>query len=151
MNDKTIDLLFDKSKLLKDFSDGFKLFLHRQNLDTKDLAKKLGVTDSAVSSWKYGRAFPDVPNYLKLVWFGLSPFEIMGDNLELQAKINDCEFNLEKNRITVDYLKTNPSISSISNDVKQKSFIEPLEKENRELVNKIKSYETLLAKNMGEL
>ena len=142
-NDSNISI-FDKTKLLKDFSEGLKRFLHRKNYNTKDLAQKLGVTDSAVSSWKYGRAFPDIPNYLKLVWLGLSPFEIMGEDLDIQAKINDCEFNLEKNRSFIDSLKTN---TNIIDDVKQKMFVEPLEKQNREIVNKINSYKALLLKS----
>lgn len=83
----------DKSELLKNFSKGFSSFLARKGLRTQDIAKELDVTDSAVSSWKYGRAFPDVPNFLRLVELGLSFVEITPyiHELYLIESINDKE------------------------------------------------------------
>ena len=74
------------------FSNGFKNFLVRKNFSTQTIAKKLGVTDSAVSSWKYGRAFPDICNLYKLFSLGLSPFEIMDRSLEENVRKNDIEY-----------------------------------------------------------
>ena len=77
----------DKKKLIDDFKNGFSAFLARKGYKTQDVAKILGVTDSAVSSWKYGRAFPDVLNLLRLFELGLSVIEITSHNYALSLII----------------------------------------------------------------
>lgn len=98
---------FNKETALENFSKGFNSFFERKGLRTQDIAKELDVTDSAVSSWKYGRAFPDFPKFLRLVELGLSPFEIMDESLEKIARTNDDEFRLsgiEKQLKSIDEL-----------------------------------------------
>ena len=87
---------FNKETSLENFSKGFSSFLARKGLRTRDIAKELDVTASAVSSWKYGIAFPDVPKFLRLVELGLSQFEIMDESLEKIARTNDDEFRLSR-------------------------------------------------------
>lgn len=86
-----MDSLFlttDDSVLLEDFSKGVRFFMKREGLKPKDISEVLGVSESTVKGWKYGRAFPDIPNYLKLIEIGLSPYDIMGQALELFAELN---------------------------------------------------------------
>lgn len=73
------ELIFtkDKAKMLKSFSAGFKEFMKRKKLTPKQLSKSLGVSDSAVNGWKYGKSFPDVPNLFRLFELGLSMQEIL--------------------------------------------------------------------------
>ena len=101
MRVKKSDNLSEKERILNDgyreaFGLGLGSFMDRCGLSTKDIAEKLGVTDSSVSSWKYGRAFPDFPNYLKLVILGMSPYEVMNGLLDIHARINDCKMRRER-------------------------------------------------------
>lgn len=88
----------DKKKLLKTFKNGFSSFLARKGYKTQDVAKILCVTDSAVSSWKYGRAFPDVLNLYKLIEMGFSFLEMTQDNrpLSIIADINEKEAGIDR-------------------------------------------------------
>ena len=104
-----MDLVFtkDKAVLQSNFSRGFSSFLDRKGLKTQDVAKALGVTDSAVSSWKKGRAFPDVPNLLRLVELGLSLTEISSGvyALVIINKINERQANIYQTERANDELK----------------------------------------------
>lgn len=142
INTQNFDV-FGRKTALELFSEGFKNFLNRKKLSTKSVAQKLGVTDSAVSSWKYGRAFPDIPNYLRLVGLGLSPFDIMGDKLELQARINDYEMRIEKNLAIINFANRSRYSDKISQD-----FVDFLEKENSEFREKIDDYKMRLDNEM---
>lgn len=130
-----------RAGILESFSRGFKNFLERKKMSTKEIALKLNITDSAVSSWKYGRAFPDIPNYLKLVEIGLSPFDIMGDKLELQARINDCEMRIYRNDEDINFMRGRSRYSS--NEAQ--SYIDDIGKENQDLRDKIEEYKNLLS------
>ena len=90
------DFIDNKEELLKNFSRGFQNFLKRKKLDVKQIAKYLGVSESGAISWKYGRNFPDVTNLFKLIGLGLSPLEVMGDELRSLALINHFESSIEE-------------------------------------------------------
>ena len=130
----------DRAIFLEMFSLGFKNFLERKNFNTKDLALKLGVSDSAVSSWKYGKVFPDVPNYLKLVKLGLSPFDIMDFRLELQARINDCEMRIERNKQDLNFMRGRSRYSSEEAQL----YINEIEHEISDLKEQIENYKSKL-------
>ena len=87
------DLTFTKSKeeMKKNFSSGFASFMERRKYTPPQIADALGVSESAVNGWKYGRSFPDVPNLLRLFDLGLSPFEIMSEELKTRSMINYYE------------------------------------------------------------
>ncbi len=71
--------------------------MKRTGLSAKDIANKLGVTHSAISGWKYGKNFPDYPNFINLIVLGMSPLEVMNTELKNQARINDCEAQIQEN------------------------------------------------------
>lgn len=137
MNDDYIEKFVYNGKdvFLDFFSKGFKNFLERKKISTRDIAKWLNITDSSVSSWKYGRAFPDVPNLIRLFALGLSPFEIMDKTLEKFVRIGDCEFKIDRNKKEMEFLKN----SSISDEMTA-GYLAELEKENFELSEKIKNF-----------
>ena len=137
MNDDYIEKFVYNGKdvFLDFFSKGFKNFLERKKISTRDIAKWLNITDSSVSSWKYGRAFPDVPNLIRLFALGLSPFEIMDKTLEKFVRIGDCEFKIDRNEKEMEFLKN----SSISDEMTA-GYLAELEKENFELSEKIKNF-----------
>lgn len=137
MNDEYLDQFVYKGKdiFLDQFSKGFKNFLERKKLTTRDIAKILNITDSSVSSWKYGRAFPDFPNLIRLFMIGLSPFEIMDRTSEKIARIGDCEFRYQKNQKDIDFIKS----SSISDEITAE-YLAELQKENYELDQEIKDF-----------
>ena len=137
MNDDYIEKFVYNGKdvFLDFFSKGFKNFLERKKISTRDIAKWLNITDSSVSSWKYGRAFPDVPNLIRLFALGLSPFEIMDKTLEKFVRIGDCEFKIDRNEKEMEFLKN----SSISDEMTA-GYLAELEKENFELSEKIKDF-----------
>lgn len=137
MNDDYIEKFVYNGKdvFLDFFSKGFKNFLERKKISTRDIAKWLNITDSSVSSWKYGRAFPDVPNLIRLFALGLSPFEIMDKTLEKFVRIGDCEFKIDRNKKEMEFLKN----SSISDEMTA-GYLAELEKENFELSEKIKDF-----------
>ena len=92
-----MDSLFlttDDSALLEDFSKGVRFFMERKGLKPKDISEVLGVSESTVKGWKYGRAFPDIPNYLKLIEIGMSPYDVMGQGLETFAELHTEEKKL---------------------------------------------------------
>lgn len=101
------DLKIHESKetMKKNFSSGFASFIDRKKLTPKQIAESLGVSESAVNGWKYGRSFPDVPNFLKLVDLGLSPLEVMSEELKTKAVINECENRIESDTKTLKALK----------------------------------------------
>lgn len=135
---KNVDV--EREKLLNFFSVGFKNFLERKKFSTKDLALKLGVSDSAVSSWKYGKVFPDIPNYLKLVKLGLSPFDIMDLRLELQARINDCEMKIERNKQDLNFVRGRSRYDSENSIL----YINEIEREISDLKESIEDYKRQL-------
>ncbi len=94
-----------KETMKKNFSSGFASFIDRTKLTPKQIAESLGVSESAVNGWKYGRSFPDVPNFLKLVDLGLSPLEVMSEELKAKAVINECESRIESDTKTLKALK----------------------------------------------
>lgn len=108
----------DKTEL-EIFSSGVKNFLKRSGVRSEEIAKKIGVSASSVCSWKYGKTFPDVPNFLKLVGCGLSPFEIMEKKLELVARINDNEYLIDKNVKEIDFVKKSSMSGAMANDYVQ--------------------------------
>lgn len=114
------------------FSVGVKNFLERKKLSTRDVANFLKITDSSVSSWKYGRAFPDVPNLIKLFILGLSPFEIVDKTIEFYVRIGDKEYLISKNEKEIEFLKN----SSISSEISAQ-YLAQLEKENFDLKQEI--------------
>lgn len=87
----------EKEDFVKQFSLGIQNFMKRTGLSAKDIADKLGVTDSAISAWKYGKGFPDYHNFVNLIVLGMSPLEVMNPDLENQARINDCEAQIQEN------------------------------------------------------
>lgn len=129
----------DKKMLLKFFSNGLKNFLERKKLNTRDIANILNITDSSVSSWKYGRAFPDVPNLIRLFVLGLSPFEIMDKTLEFFARNGDKEYLVSKNEKEIEFLKN----SSISSEISAQ-YLAQLEKENFDLKQEIADFKSRL-------
>ena len=87
----------EKEDFVKQFSLGIQNFMKRTGLSAKDIADKLGVTHSAISAWKYGKGFPDYHNFINLIVLGMSPLEVMNTELENQARINDCEAQIQEN------------------------------------------------------
>lgn len=87
----------EKADLLKQFSLGIQNFMKRTELSIQEIADKLGMTHSAVSSWKRGKGFPDYPSFINLIVLGMSPLEVMNTELENQARINDCEALIQEN------------------------------------------------------
>ena len=87
----------EEADFLKHFSLGIQNFMKRTGLSAKDIADKLGVTHSAISAWKYGKGFPDYNNFINLIVLGMSPLEVMNTELENQARINDCEAQIQEN------------------------------------------------------
>lgn len=86
-NDKT-------TILLQVFSFGFKQFMERKKLRIHDVAKELGVTDSAVSGWKYGRSFPDFIKLNNLLQLGMTTDEMFGDANTTMSKENEPKLNI---------------------------------------------------------
>ena len=127
---------FNKETSLENFSKGFSSFLARKGLRTRDIAKELDVTGSSVSSWKYGRAFPDVSKFLRLVELGLSPFEIMDKSLEKIARTNDDEFRLSRIE------KQLKSIDELHIDVNAE-YLAQLNEERIRLSEKLKQAKTI--------
>lgn len=124
---------------LEIFSSGVKNFLKRTEFRSEKIAEKIGVSSSAICSWKYGKTFPDIPNFLKLVGCGLSPFEIMGKDLEYIARINDKEYLVSKNEKEIEFLKN----SSISSEISAQ-YLAQLEKENFDLKQEIADFKSRL-------
>lgn len=99
-----MDSLFlttNDSALLEDFSKGVRSFMERKGLKPKDISEVLGVSESTVKGWKYGRAFPDIPNYLKLIEIGMSPYDIMGPDLEPFAELHTEEKKIFEIQVAV--------------------------------------------------
>jgi transcriptional regulator with XRE-family HTH domain len=130
----------ERAGFLKTFSYGFKNFLERKKFNTKDLALKLGVTDSAVSSWKYGKVFPDVPNLIKLMKLGLSPCEILDSRSELQTRISDCEMRIERNKMDLNFMRGRSRYSGEEAQL----LIAEIEREISELNEQIEDYKRKL-------
>ena len=87
----------EEADFLKHFSLGIQNFMKRTGLSIQDIADKLGTTHSAVSAWKRGKGFPDYHNFINLIVLGMSPLEVMNIELENQARINDCEAQIQEN------------------------------------------------------
>lgn len=87
----------EEADFLKQFSLGIQNFMKRTGLSIQDIADKLGMTHSAVSAWKRGKGFPDYHNFINLIVLGMSPLEVMNTELENQARINDCEAQIQEN------------------------------------------------------
>ena len=128
-----------KSSELEFFSSGVKNFFKRTNEPLEKIAQKIGVSSSSVCSWKYGKTFPDIPNFLKLVGCGLSPFEIMNKELESIARNNDKEYLVSKNEKEIEFLKR----SSISSEISAQ-YLAELEKENFALKQEIADFKNRL-------
>ena len=138
MRVKRKDNFNEKESVLYDgykeaFGLGLSSFMDRCGLSTKDIAEKLGVTDSSVSSWKKGRAFPDFPNYLRLVVLGMSPYEVMGRALECHARINDCKMKQNRNNADIDMMNNRSRL--MTEEVRQ--FINSLHEDNAWLEKEI--------------
>ena len=97
-----------KDKINTSFSEGLKNFMERKNISTKELAEMLGITDSAISSWKYERAMPDSQNLIKLFILGLSPFEIIDPTLQGFAINSHNENYLTTVTNLYELIKNNP-------------------------------------------
>ena len=80
--------------LLQVFSFCFKKFMERKKIITQDVAKELGVTDSAVSSWKHGRSFPDFIKLYNLLQLGMTTDEMFGDANNTMSKENETQLNI---------------------------------------------------------
>lgn len=102
-----MDLIFsnDKKKLLQNFAVGFACFLERKKLKPQDISTVLNITDSAVSSWKSGRAFPDVFNLIKLIELGLSTNEILPDPLAYKNELNRLDSLIDSTEYDINYIK----------------------------------------------
>ena len=118
---------FDKKEALETFSNGFQRFLNRTGLKVKDIAKELGVTDSAVSSWKYGRAFPDYPKIFKLLEMGMTLDEMFGIKIAKTERMN---------RLVVETLEMKKILSLWQKSSFSETSVE-IEKEIANLNNKI--------------
>lgn len=84
----------ETSILLQVFSFGFKKFMERKKIRTRDVAKELGVTCSAVSSWKQGRCFPDFIKLYNLLQLGMTTDEMFGDANTTMSKENEPKLNI---------------------------------------------------------
>ena len=115
--------------------------------DYGDIAEKLGVTDSSVSSWKYGRAFPDFPNYLKLVILGMSPYEVMNGLLDIHARINDCKMRIERNKMDLNFMRGRSRYSGEEAQL----LIAEIEREISELNEQIEELNSQLNNKIDEL
>lgn len=84
-------LIFTKNKgeLLEKFSKSVKSFMKRKGLNSKKISSVLGVTESAVNGWKYGRSFPDVQNLFSLIELGFSLKEDFFDDFSPLRVINE--------------------------------------------------------------
>jgi len=80
--------------LLQAFSFGFKQFMKRKKIRTQDVAKELGVTASAVSSWSNGRSFPDFIKLYNLLQIGMTTDEMFGDANTTMSKENEPKLNI---------------------------------------------------------
>lgn len=125
-----MELIFSNNKkdLLQAFAVGFTCFLERKKLKTQDVAKVLNITDSAVSSWKAGRAFPDVFNLIKLVELGLSINEILPYPLVCKNELNRIDSLIDSTKCDIDYVKQ--KISSSPNNLNQYDTILQVHLEN---------------------
>ena len=152
MRVKKSDNLSEKERILNDgyreaFGLGLGSFMDRCGLSTKDIAEKLGVTDSSVSSWKYGRAFPDFPNYLKLVILGMSPYEVMNGLLDIHARINDCKMRIERNKMDLNFMRGRSRYSGEEAQL----LIAEIEREISELNEQIGELNSQLNNKIDEL
>ena len=86
-----------EKEFLRAFSKGIQSFLKRKGYKINSIANELGVSVSCAKGWKYGRAFTTIPNYLKLVALGMSPYEIMPVRLMDMAKTNEYKRQIETN------------------------------------------------------
>lgn len=87
--------------MLACFASGFKSFMKRKKINAKQIAESLGVSESAVNGWKYGRSFPDVPNLFRLVEMGLAFVEILPSAIGFLNRVNtDDWFTAELERKT---------------------------------------------------
>lgn len=141
-----MELYFTKNKdcLLSNFSEGFSDFLERKHYKTQQIAKILGVTDSAVSSWKYGRTFPDVFNLLKLIELGLSTNEILGVELNHVLRLNNNCADICRLSNILDSIKSYGKTYGSYDDELYKSELNKeifdLDEENKDLENKINGF-----------
>ena len=126
----------EEADFLKHFSLGIQNFMKRTGHSTKYIADKLGVTDSSVSAWKYGRCFPDYPNFVKLIVLGLSPLEVMDHKLDIQARINDCEAQIHENKKVAEAIMD--STTFISNFDKISEIVSNIRSKNLHLEEEIK-------------
>ena len=123
----------DKKKLINDFKYGFSAFLARKGYKTQDIAKILGVTDSAVSSWKYGRAFPDVLNLLRLFELGLSVVEITSNNYALSLIIGINNEQVQKEAIERMVFDMEYKALETTDPKTKQLWIDEIEKEKRHI------------------
>lgn len=126
----------EEADFLKHFSLGIQNFLKRTGHSTKYIADKLGVTYTAVSAWKYGKCFPDYPNFFKLIVLGLSPLEVMDHKLDIQARINDCEAQIHENKKAAKAIMD--STAFISNFDKISEIVSNIRSKNLHLEEEIK-------------
>lgn len=85
----------DKTTIpLQVFSCGLEKFLYRKKLKIADIAKALGVTPSSVSSWKYGKTFPDFIKLYNLLQLGMTTDEMFGDANTTMSKENEPKLNI---------------------------------------------------------
>lgn len=80
--------------LLQVFSCGFEKFLYRKKLKIADVAKELDLTNSAVSSWKHGKSFPDFIKLYNLLQLGMTTDEMFGDANTTMSKENEPKLNI---------------------------------------------------------
>lgn len=107
-----LDFTKDNEKMKKAFSTGFKSFIKRKLFTPKQISECLGVSESAVNGWKFGRSFPDVPNLFKLIELGLSISEVSPLHLPAIIKLNDDESQLYQVTETLNNLFEKISSSS---------------------------------------
>ncbi|MGY3779637.1 helix-turn-helix domain-containing protein [Isobaculum melis] len=77
-----------------EFSEKIKALRKKENWTQAELAKKINISNQAVSKWETGRGFPDIANLIQIGdLFNLTLDELVRDDLLLQKKMSQKNKN----------------------------------------------------------
>lgn len=77
-----------------EFSEKIKALRKKENWTQEELAKKINVSNQAVSKWETGRGFPDISNLIQICdLFNITLDELVRQDLVLQQKMSQKNKN----------------------------------------------------------
>lgn len=75
------------------FADRIRYLRDKKELNQSELAKDLGVNNTAISKWELGERFPDEDMLIKISeYFGVTRGYLLGDEQEYSSK-DICNYN----------------------------------------------------------